>query len=232
MTLFTRQLTIKTKYEINLVCIVLSCQRSFELVRYMNYQPSQPSYSCIYLLLLFKFNYCALYSRNSPISERKRDDRSRSKSNPPGGKRIPIWETDKDPSPQPYRHKQPETGESSFYNRRRYTDNTDGYRDRRNDDREQNYYQNRHDRYQNSEHGRNYDNHDSYNRHDSYDSKFDHDRYQGPSWRRPNFQGGSNRSRNFKSSEQNYGDGPSSRYRDEESESSSNSKGKIKLVDY
>ncbi|XP_026493997.2 CLK4-associating serine/arginine rich protein [Vanessa tameamea] len=175
-------------------------------------------------------------SRQSPMSERKRDNRSHSKSNPPEEKRIPVWETDKDLSPLPYRSKQSETGESSYYSnsRRRYGDSTEEYTrdDRRNDDRDPNYYQNRHDRYQNSEYGRNYENNENYNRHDNYESRFEHDRHQGPSWRRPYSQGGGNRTRSVRNSEHSYGGGPSSRHRDEESEGSSNNRGKVKLVDY
>ncbi|XP_050343995.1 CLK4-associating serine/arginine rich protein isoform X2 [Nymphalis io] len=175
-------------------------------------------------------------SRHSPMSERKRDNRSRSKSNPPEEKRIPVWETDKDPPPLPFRSKYSEIGESSYYSnsRRRYADNTEEFTrdDRRNDDREPNYYQNRHDRYQNSEYGRNYENHENYNRRDSYDSRFEHDRHQGPSWRRPYSQGGGSKTRHVRNSEQSYGGGPSSRHRDDESEGSSSNRSKVKLVDY
>lgn len=152
--------------------------------------------------------------RHSPAPERKNEKRSRSKSKQPEEKNIQVWETNKDLSPPP-RPKYNEMGENSNYNSRRRLESD---YDRRPEDYRDQSYQYR-DRHPHSR-GR-YDNHE-YNRAESYYNR-QNDRY-GPGWRRP-YRGGY-RNQNARNPGQ-YGDGPSSRFRDED-----NSRNKVKLVDY
>lgn len=166
---------------------------------------------------MLKFFYKVGFSyRNSPVPERKKENRSRSKSKQPEEKRIPVWET-KDVSTPP-RTKYSEIAKNSNYtNKRRYENND--YERRHDDNREQSYYQPR-EKYLNR--GR-YDNYEQ-NRQENYQNRPENDRF-GPNWRRP-YQRGGYRNQNVRNSEQ-YGDGPSNRFRDEEA-----SRNKVKLVDY
>lgn len=159
-------------------------------------------------------NYLILVFRQSPVSERKRDARSRSISNPPPEKRVPVWEADADQPPPPppsYKAKPPEMPDSSYPSKKRIPESSEGFRDSRSDDtKEQNYpsYQNRYDKYQNRERPG-----DSY-RQDGYDrTRFDQDRYQGPNMRRQFNPRGGYRNQQFRNSE-HYGDSSTSRYRD------------------
>lgn len=162
-------------------------------------------------------------SYRKSISE-NRKERSRSKSKPLEDKPIQVWDTKMSPFRSKY---EGETSNYStrkrYHNSREHSVNQDDYRDSRKYDDET--YQNRYSR-QNREYSRNYS-HD-YNRYDTYDNRME-DRVQ-TSWRRPYGKRGG-----YRGSERNkndhYGDGSSSRNRDDDRDSSSY-RNKVKLVDY
>lgn len=149
-------------------------------------------------------------SRGSPTYEKKREDKSKSRSASPEEKRVPVWETSKDNTSQRLSRPINEHGENSNYSetRRRHQD-TQSKGDRRDFDE----------------------------RPHSYPSRIENQKFEGQGydnrWRENNYHSAARRPYGYRGGYKSHGFRHSDRKSPlHEHHSDTDSKNKIKLVDY